>query len=955
MASTTGFRRFYSFLLTVVSAVALQSCSDSSRSEPDDGLYLGPHNNIVLTEEGRALPQGEILITLKAEDGTIFSRSTRHHRDAVSHMHLEDGLREGVYRLLYATVTKTTNAEESTAAAETEEFGLGSRIRVTGSGIEVIDPYNPVLGCAGVGSKEEPLIITSPSHLFQLMVAVNDYDSNKYITGNTYFRQECDIDMKSMSRSCDAEYGWMPIGSDTNTPFRGVYLGNGYKIKNLVINRPHTAGVGLFGFLRNAAIDGVEMHNCSVNGQFAVGTLAGAVITGGNNDRGTGTITNCTLTDCKVSGNATSAMLGGLLGAADMHARVLIGDCTSRGGSVTGAMNVGGIFGGAGIYSSVMVTGCDNASPVHATAAGAGGIVGTADTLQIVGSRNHARIEGPVSAQPDNSGVGSGGIVGGAGFSWITGCTNEGEVSGYEGVGGIIGSTRVNGSRNDAYYYNQSLLRYCSNRGKVSGTRFVGGAIGEAQAGAFGVANTGEVSASDYAGGICGTASVAVVHNSANSGNITAGSHAAGICGKATWGSFAINQNAGSVTAVSGWAGGIAGLAGNNTVITYCSNFARIDGGSGYGGGIVGDIGEPREWRGWDIAECVVGSLECVMGLAGPCLAVAEGAVEMAHAVEIAIKIVETSIEVALQGCDYTLLGFGIDEMLNPETEAQLQADMRADAEASTSDSEAQLAEIRRGCNPDSPLFPLRNFGDLYRNRIDSHVAWYKNEGNDRIFNENINEKREERAEKLEKIAHIKEIVHTAVAGVCVAVGTVTLIAGEVATGGAATAILAAGAVASIVGGVNAVVKCCTEFEKNAVIISQCVNAGNVKSSERHSSIAGRICDGSVIYDCLTTTTGGVPEFAAEIGKHCDVTHNISLCTHNGYKPDGALHRCVYADSSLSGSTLKWNDDIVYASYDMMGKETTFTRLGFSFGTNSRWTISDDDKCPVPNISEMRR
>lgn len=69
---------------------------------------------------------------------------------------------------------------------------------------------------------------------------------------------------------------------------------------------------------------------------------------------------------------------------------------------------------------------------------------------------------------------------------------------------------------------------------------------------------------------------------------MNASSHAAGICGKATWGSFAINQNAGAVVTSSGWAGGIAGLAGNNTVITYCSNFAPIDGGSGYAGGIVG-------------------------------------------------------------------------------------------------------------------------------------------------------------------------------------------------------------------------------------------------------------------------------------------------------------------------------------------------------------------------------
>lgn len=946
--------RILLWLMLAVATPCLHGCSDDDTPAPGTDLFLGRYDEIVLGEEGEGLPQGNMRIFLKAEDGTVFERDARHSRQTFSYVRLSVGLRQGTYRLLYARVDSPAGKNSgSDTESDYQEYGLGGRIRVSESGIEVIDVYNPKFGCVGIGTKENPLVITSSSHLFKLMMLVNDHDSNRLIPEGTYFSQECDIDMKSMSRSCDAEYGWMPIGANTNTPFRGVYSGNGYKIRNLIVKRQHSAGVGLFGFLHNAAVDGLEMEKCSVEGQFAAGTVAGAVITAGDNDRGTGTITNCKITDCTVSGSESSAMIGGVLGAVDMHSKALIGDCSVESGSVTGGMNVGGIFGGAGIYSSVMVTGCDNAASVKGHMAGAGGIVGTADTLQVAGSRNYARIEGPASSNSQSSGAGTGGIVGGSGFSWITGCSNEGGVSGYEGVGGIIGSTRVKGSKTDAYYYNQSVLRYCVNKGPVSGTRFVGGAIGEAQAGTFGVSNSGDVKASDYAGGICGTASVAVIHNSANIGSVSAGSHAAGICGKATWGSFALSQNAGPVSATSGWAGGIAGLAGNNTVITYCSNFATVDGGSGYGGGIVGDIGEPRKWTGWDIAECVVGSMECVMGLAGPCLAVAEGAVEMAHAVEITIKIVETSLEVALQGCDYTLIGFGISEMLNPETETELQADMRADAEEATEDAESMLAEIRSRCRPDSP-FPLSNFASLYRDRIDNHAQWYAGAGNDEIFNENINEKREARAEKLEEIAHIKEIVHTTIAGVCVAVGTVTLIAGEVATGGAATAILAAGAVASIVGGVNAVVKCCTEFEKNAVIISQCVNAANVRASGRHASIAGRLCDGCMIYDCMTTI-GTNGEFAGEIGNKCEVSHNISLASHDGSKPDGALSRCVYADPALGSGVSKWNNDILSVSYDMMAKESTFTALDFSFGSNGRWALSPQEKCPYPNMSEMRK
>ena len=213
-------------------APCFQGCSNNDDPQQIEGLFLGPYDEIVLGEEGKALPQGRILIAIKAEDGTVFEREAHHNRDALSYVRLSEGLRAGTYRLLYATVDSPSHTSDET---DREEYGLGSRIHVTDSGIAVIDTYNPRLGCVGLGSKDDPFVITSSSHIFQLMMAVNDYDYNRLMPEGTYFSQECDIDMKSMSRSCDAEYGWMPIGANTNTPFRGVYLGNGYKIKNLII------------------------------------------------------------------------------------------------------------------------------------------------------------------------------------------------------------------------------------------------------------------------------------------------------------------------------------------------------------------------------------------------------------------------------------------------------------------------------------------------------------------------------------------------------------------------------------------------------------------------------------------------------------------------------------------------------------------------------------------------
>lgn len=921
----------------------LSACSDNDRPVAIDD-YDGAHADFLLADEGEGLYEGNIVIRILAPDGREFTREARHvRRGGSSHVTLAAGLRPGVYRLLSAT---------RTGAGGDGEFGLGSRISVADNGISIIDNYNSRLGCAGSGTKDDPLIISSSSHLFNLMMAVNDYDYNRYVTAQTYFRQVTDIDMKTMSRSCDAEYGWLPIGADTNTPYRGVYNGGGHTVKNLIVKRPHSGGVGLFGFMIDASVDSLTMQGATIEGQAAVGTVAGAAITSGNNNRGTVTITNCRAADCTVSGPETSAMVGGIIGAVDMHAKALLANCSSSGGSVSGGISVGGICGGTGIYSMLMVSGCDNRTAVRSCESGAGGIVGNADTLMVIGSRNYADVIGPATAGKSTAGIGVGGIAGGTGYSWVTSCANYGSVTGFEGVGGIVGSTRVKGSASEAFVYNQSFLRFCTNTGRISGSRFVGGAVGEAQAGGYSVINTGDVTATSYAGGIVGGSSLAVVHNSVNTGHIDATDYVGGIVGKCTWGSLAINQNQGAVSADTGLAGGIVGRAGNNTVIHYCANFNEVATQSGFAGGIVGDIGDPREWTGLDIAECVVGSAECVMGFLGPVLAITEGSVELAHAIEITIKIVEGIAEVSLQGADYVLCGFSIDEIINPEAEAELEADMKADADAANTENADLISRARSAFDITIPTVFASDIAGGYGANIAALSDWYGVEGNDEKFNLAINEKREARAGQLEEIAHSSEIRHTVVAGVAVVASTVSFIVGEVASGGTATAAVVAGAAAAIVGGVNAIVKSCSKFEKNAVIISQCFNGSRVAGTGA-GALAGRLCDGSLMYDCLNTATdAGSKQMVAELNSECLVTHCLDLRDRGSdHACHDALGACVFYTSHQSEAYFIENGNY-FASATSLTTRNELSNMHLSVGDGLSWCYGP--RFPYPNKSEMQ-
>ncbi len=953
----------YSFKLLSIITLLL-SCVATTGCEHNDPVpgnveiidkFSGPYYKFVLGQETEGLNLRDITLLIQAEDGSEFERMATHERKGDrSEFKLSSGIKEGVYRLLAITATETDNNAEE----ETVEFGLGSRIEVSSDGIEVIDSFNPELGFAGRGTKVDPYIVSSPSHLFNLMMAVNDHDSNKAITPSTYFSQVRNLDMKSMSRSCDLEYGWISIGADVNTPFRGVYLGNGRTVSNLMAKRPNTAGVGLFGFVIDATIDGLTMKNCTLSGQYAVGSVAGAVVTSGNNKRGSATFTNCKVIDSKLECPATSVAVGGIVGAVDMYARSLVSDCSVESTTLSGGMNVGGMIGNAGLHSSVTATNVENKSGRISTLySGAGGIVGTADTLQIVAAKNMADITGCTSNDTSYPYIGTGGIAGGTGYAWFTACENSGTVTGKEGVGGIVGSARVKGSDTESFLYNQAYLRHCSNSAPVSGSRMVGGLIGEAQAGAEAVYNTASVSGSEYIGGICGNSSVGIIQNAVNTGDVKGTAYIGGILGKTTWGSLANNQNLGKINASGGIAGGILALGGNNTMIHYCSNFGEVDVKGNYSaGGIVAEIGDPREWTATNIVECVVGSMEIIMSFAGPALAIVEETVEIAHGVEIAIKIVEKGIELALQTADYSLFGYGLAEMISPEKEEELEAHMKALTHDTYDKIDAELNQLRSGIIPTLTQFPSTNMSRYVDNITSLTAACADEKVNDR-FQDAINEAREERAEKLEKVAKAHEIAHTVISGVAIAASTVALIGGTVATGGAATAFFVLGTAAAFVGGANALIKTCSEFENNAVVISQCVNAAPVSSGSISSvsSIAGRICDGVQVSDCLNTAStseGQTGIFVGRYGNHTEINHSISAvpCSIISLIPSN-FRGCIAVAKTDNDNLILPDGNLTFAAPRYLALPTYYEPLGFDLGDGKLWSLPEDVPFAIPEKS----
>ncbi|MBQ9077584.1 MAG: hypothetical protein IJY31_07085 [Muribaculaceae bacterium] len=921
--------------------------------------YTGATLSFQIEQQTDGFSESNAVCVITAPDGSVIRRECTHQRiDNLSNIEMPVGLKDGTYRLLYFEYA-LPSPQGDNGKFKTAQFGLGFNIKVNSGNATILDTYDTDTKLSGDGSEDNPYHISSYTHLLGLMTLVNDGS----IKGK-YFIQDADINLSYASYLCSHTNGWLPIGNDTNTPFIGYYNGNGKTISGISCNRPNSIGIGLFGFIKDSEIKGLTITDSELCGNFAVGSLAGMIISDGG-ERDVSVLDSCTVSGCTVSGSNNSVSVGGILGGIDMYARGNIYDClTANGTTVSADYNAGGIIGASGLYTSTVINRCSNSGSVTSKYAGAGGIIATADTICVTTCHNSGTVTAAVS-QGENM-RGAGGICGGTGISYITGCENSGTVSGHEGVGGILGSTRLGQNEKGEYVFNSSYLRYCKNSGVISGNNNVGGLCGEAQLGCYGTINTGAVSGGDYIGGIGGYTSLAVIHNTVNTANVSGGSYVSGIVGKSNMGSFAMCQNLNSIKGSGSYIGGIVGLTSDNTIIHYCGNFSTIEGGPEAIGGIVGKIGEAHEMSGLNIAECVFGSVEIVLSFMGPFFAVIESATSVSHTVCHALEI---SIEAIAKSISIAFMGHAGHELAHPhELELELteiKADLSKKVKSITDEINSARKTATLTLSTPFSTSPITSYQNAMISLSDHLMADAGNgtETNNETFNKKINEARQERASEVEELNHSKELAYVITGAICLVATTAATIA-TIATGGAAAPMLA-GVAFGIVGGVNSIVKGATDYPENIVILSQCVNTGNISgtgSSQSVGGIAGHLCDRGCIRDCLNTGDGPGNRGGQLVG---NMDHEYSATNCLGIS-DVSKWDGLFGDTDIN--TLSTYSGLYYYATSTTGEIESAKRTapeisnpasynGWDIGSSNRWTIpsvTSGNSFPIPLKSEMQ-
>jgi hypothetical protein len=274
---------------------------------------------------------------------------------------------------------------------------------------------------------------------------------------SAHFKLMANIDLSGFS------YTKAVIASDVITgypfdgiSFTGVFDGNGYVIKNLVINSG--AGnyyLGLFGQIGYAGtIKNLRVANVSITGGPLSAYIGGLV---GWNDMGN--VSRCYV-NCSETGWDSASVIGGLVG---INYDGEITNCYST-GLVIGSSTVGGLVGS---NSGGTISKCYSSSAVFGNFS-VGGLVGGIVANGII---RKCYSTGPVLGESK-----VGGLVGHNKGRFpaqvtISECYSHGAVFGYDYVGGLVGY-------NEGDFGAPVTVSQCYSTGAVSGVDYVGGLVG---------------------------------------------------------------------------------------------------------------------------------------------------------------------------------------------------------------------------------------------------------------------------------------------------------------------------------------------------------------------------------------------------------------------------------------------------------------------------------------------
>jgi hypothetical protein len=268
----------------------------------------------------------------------------------------------------------------------------------------------------GSGVENDPYLIHTAEQMNAIGARVNDWDK--------HFKLVADIDLSAYAGTFKIIGCYHPF-----KPFTGVFDGNGHTISRFIYTSQGKREIGLFRYVTNpkAEIKNLILTDCQLD--ITASKYAGVLV----GQLGSGTVRNCHIRTCTITGNDTVGGMVGFTIYSLVPGNVI--DCSVEDVNVTGTSSVGGLVGlncgtVAGCYSTGTVTGGDNVGGL--VGRNGGPVINCYSTCVVIGDENF----GDENIKGENIG----GLVGvNTHLGNICNCYTIGHVEGNSAVGALLG------------------------------------------------------------------------------------------------------------------------------------------------------------------------------------------------------------------------------------------------------------------------------------------------------------------------------------------------------------------------------------------------------------------------------------------------------------------------------------------------------------------------------------
>ena len=457
-------------------------------------------------------------------------------------------------------------------------------------------------GCTSVSLLTNNVVVTSEEPVGGDSV-VNAGGIVGYMHGERVVINKCNNDFSFIPDGIHEAIDFAPsiyisgdnVGGNVGGLVGGIYCQNGYSAQIVdSVNYVDVISTGdnVGGFIGFVNIQGDTSAPRQING---LNTVSGFNISGKENVGGIvgasygAFFKDCSTTTCEINANAVCGGIVGKLVDGDMSICKSDASVSSTGFSssltYSGGHSYSATGGIAGVVSvtpgyskTILFDDVSNLGNVASDFGGIGGIIGVVDKGEHLITVSKCDNRGSVSGRSNSCAVG--GLVGlslNKNFIVNNVSSNHGSVSGFAGVGGIIGSAggvhSDYSTLNSMFYVNSYAANIeASNEGDILGQYCVGGIIGE------------------------GYASICCSNSSNISGAVSGGNaYVGGIAGAIFDGHTAVLEKCNTSGGIAGSSsnashvGGIVGFCNGDVSVSECSVDGNISGDFALGG-IIGSI-----------------------------------------------------------------------------------------------------------------------------------------------------------------------------------------------------------------------------------------------------------------------------------------------------------------------------------------------------------------------------